>query len=348
MAAEGPGQLRCLPLDEVTRPAWDDYARGKREAWLPHLADWSLKIVPALGHECRSFMVIDGEGKVRGLVPLGLRRSRLFGASLVSVPGASWAGPLAEEGGALEAITEELVRQAREARVKFVEIRDGERLPEPFGVTAGYLRFPISLRPGLDAPVPDERTRRRLKKAHKAGVRAVLVSPDRDEFHDIYARAMARLGSPALGREFFRALASAFGEELRVVLVEAGGAVVAVDLVGFWNGLGCSLFAGATDVGREVQADLIAIEAGLAAAVSRGCHTFDLGRSPAGSGGQTFKLHWKPQAVPLGYQHLRNGCGAPPDLNPDRVLWRAARTVWKLFPLWFQARLGSSIARQLL
>ncbi|MBI2945966.1 MAG: GNAT family N-acetyltransferase [Candidatus Wallbacteria bacterium] len=348
MAVEGPGKLKCLSLEAATRPAWEGYARGKREAWLPHLADWSLRVVPALGHECRSFMVVDEQGEVRGLLPLGLRRSRLFGDSLVSVPGASWAGPLAQDEVVLEAMMQEVIRQACECRVGFVEIRDGERLPEPFGVTSAYLRFPIHLESGSGLPVPDERTRRRLKKAHKAGVRPVLTNPDCGELHEIYSTAMARLGSPALGREFFRALASSFGDELRVVLVEAGGVAVAADLVGFWNGLGCSLFAGATDAGRSAHADLIAIEAGLRAAADRGCHTFDLGRSPASSGGQTFKMHWNPRSVPLGYQYLRSGCGDPPDLNPDRMLWRAARTVWKVMPSWLQARLGPAVARQLL
>jgi FemAB-related protein (PEP-CTERM system-associated) len=340
--------MKLVALEAANREAWDRYVQGRPEAWVTHDSGWALEVVRALGHEPSSLLAIDGEGKVRGVLPLAARRSLLFGNSLVSLPGANWCGLVADAPDVAGELASEAVRQAAQAGLAHVELRGGGALPEPFAAGGRFCRFPIEL-PGGSVPEPDKQTRRRLRRAGEAGLTVEFDACDLNAFYRVYLAAMARLGSPPFGRDFFEALAQALGPRLKVLLVRASdGEVVAADLLAVWKGLASSLFAGATRRGRELQADLVAIQEGLRHAARLGCGCYDLGRSTAGSGGQTFKEHFGARAVPLAYWRHSTGGATAPELDPTRPLWLAARATWRLLPGGLQARLGPRIARHLL
>lgn len=340
--------MRVVALDEDNRAAWDAYAGAAAAAWLPHRSAWSLEVAAALGHRCLSTMAIDDAGRVRGVLPMALRTSRLFGRSIVSAPGASWAGAIADDGETAALLAAELLRLAGLHRADFVEVRGGAPLAGDFARREGFLRFPIDLAGLTEAPEPDKQSKRRLKRAASAGVRTTLETGQLDSFYRVYLDAMARLGSPPFGRDFFGALEASFPEAIRVLLVWDGDRTIATDLLGFWNGMGSSLFAGATALGRELAADVVAVQAGIAEAVRRECRVFDLGRSPAGSGGQTFKEHWPVVPAPLEYWQAGLGGHSVPEFNAEAWHWKAARAAWRWLPAAVQASAGPPIARFLL
>ncbi len=341
--------MKAVELEQGNRGDWDRYVEGHPDAWVTHDSGWALEVVQAMGHRPRSLMAIDDDGRVRGILPLAERRSLLFGSSLLSIPGANWAGVVSDAPEAAALLAHEALRLAGQAGLSQVEIRGGGALPGPFASGGRFCRFPIELEAGR-VPEPDKQTRRRLRRSDEAGLTAEFETGGLETFHRVYLEAMARLGSPPFGREFFEALERALGPRLKALLVRApDGEVVAADLLAVWKGLASSLFAGATGRGRELQADVVAIREGLRQAALLGCRCYDLGRSTAGSGGQTFKEHFGAKAVPLAYwRHAIDGGAAAPELDPTRPHWRAARTAWRLLPAGLQQWLGPRIARHLL
>ncbi len=339
--------MKIRELEGENRESWDAYASGHQLAWLPHLSGWSLEVLPAMGHRTASLMATDEADRVVGILPLGIRKSWLFGSSLVSVPGASWAGILSESPAVAEILTQAALDLGRRESVSHLELRDGEQQEDELQISITYNRFPIPLEGLATPPRADKQTRRRIRRAAEAGLKVEIRSGDLQGFHSIYLESMARLGSPPFPMAFFEALQGASKGSLEVLFVYHEGTPVATDLLGFWNGLGSSLFAGATEEGRRLSADVVAVEAGIAEALRRGCHTFDLGRSPAGSGGQKFKEHWAVEPTPLHYGRRAIAGSLPAGLDPDRPHWRLARAVWRQLPPALQKWLGSRIAPHL-
>src|SRR5690606_20680437 len=72
-----------------------------------HLSGWRHVMEDVLGHENRSLVSMDGDGAIRGLLPLVRVRSRLLGHYLISMPLLNDGGPLGAP-----AIADSLVREA--------------------------------------------------------------------------------------------------------------------------------------------------------------------------------------------------------------------------------------------
>ena len=86
-----PVTLSRLGADRLTGRElvveWDDYCARHFAATPYHLWAWGRAVVTALGHEPYYLYTQDG-GRITGVLPMFLRKSRLFGTNLVSVPAA--------------------------------------------------------------------------------------------------------------------------------------------------------------------------------------------------------------------------------------------------------------------
>src|SRR6185436_11019105 len=95
---------------------WDGYC-AKHPAGTPyHLSAWVRAVAAALGHEPH-YLYAHEAGSVTGVLPLFLRKSRLFGTNLVSVPAANVGGPLADDDATAVRLLEEAVALAAELNV---------------------------------------------------------------------------------------------------------------------------------------------------------------------------------------------------------------------------------------
>ena len=86
---------------------------------------WGRAVADVLGHEPHYLCVEEG-GRIAGVLPLALRRSRLFGTNLVSVPAANVGGPLADDDTSAQRLVEGATALARELNVKPEEVAEME------------------------------------------------------------------------------------------------------------------------------------------------------------------------------------------------------------------------------
>ena len=153
-------------------------------------------------------MASDEHDEVRGVLPLVLLSSRLFGRFLVSMPFFNYGGVLADTLEAQEALLEAAIGLAKELDVAFIELRHQESL----GLKWPSKQHKVSMR--LDLPTDFEtlwkgfpsKLRSQIRRAQKEAMTVRIASQELlDDFYQLFARNMRDLGTPVYGRRFFEA-----------------------------------------------------------------------------------------------------------------------------------------------
>ncbi|HKK07701.1 MAG TPA: GNAT family N-acetyltransferase, partial [Gemmatimonadota bacterium] len=223
----GGGPVQVGPFDG-TREEWDAFVRGTAGWTHFHLYGWRRVLEDVLRHDCLYMAARDPVGELRGVLPMTRVKSPIFGHFLVSLPFVNYGGPLGDDE-AVRALTEEAVGRARTEGADLLELRSRRDLGLDLPVSHRKITVLLDL-PGD----PDElwdglksKVRSQVRRPRKEGVE-VRFGPDQVEpFHDVFARHMHTLGTPAHGLDLFRALAREFEEDMWVGCAYLDGAPVA-------------------------------------------------------------------------------------------------------------------------
>src|SRR5437899_2056587 len=198
---------------------WDRYVLCHPLASGYHLMAWRRVVENTTGHTTIYLMATDELDEVRGVLPLVLLSSRLFGRFLVSVPFFNYGGVLADTLDAQEALLEAAVALAKQLEVSFVELRSQESQ----GLTWPCKQHKVSMR--LDLPTDFEtlwkgfssKLRSQIRRAQKEAMTVRIASTELlDDFYQLFARNMRDLGTPVYARRFFEAIVRTFPTETRV------------------------------------------------------------------------------------------------------------------------------------
>ena len=163
-------------------------------------------------------------GRITGVLPISRARSRIFGDCLVSLPLAVYGGVCADDAGSYRALLEagsatgrspgrEISRAAQPCRA----------VPELVARPRSYVTFTQDLTAGpekLMKGLPRD-TRYAIRKGQKAGLEWT-EDLTLQEFYDLYAQSVHRLGTPVFPRELFASLRSEFPKQVRLFGVRKG------------------------------------------------------------------------------------------------------------------------------
>lgn len=343
---------RCVTSD---RQAWDACVAASPEATLCHRFDWMIVIKEVWGHANYS-LVAESDGRVRGVLPLFLIRSRLFGTRLVSTPNAVYGGPVATDERTKCRLVEAALDLGRELKADFVELRDsrgwegGPWRIEPRRQDL-YVTFECEL-PECDedlmAAFPRD-VRRMIRLGGRAGL-TVEAGGARllEDFYGIYSSSLHRLGTPVFPRRLFRSFLSRFGPDCEILVVSHEGRPAGAVMSFYFRGTVLPYFGGAdpfyygSGVSNFMYFEL------MKRAAKRGCGRFDFGRSKTGTGAFEFKRGWGMKARPLPYRFFSIGGGRIPDLNPLNPRFSLMIEMWKRLPAGVARLAGPLVVRKLL
>ena len=178
-----------------------------------HLSGWRRVFESAFGHET-VYLAAREHGRIVGVLPLVVFRSRVFGRFAVSLPFVNYGGVLRRgRRGRAGAGGEGRRRSPRRGRLSHVELRHTARqLPD---LPARTHKVGMRLALGADAARAwdglDRKVRNQVRKAEKSGLTwrrggAELL----DRFYAVFARNMRDLGTPVYSRRFFEQVLSTF------------------------------------------------------------------------------------------------------------------------------------------
>ncbi len=122
---------------------WDQFVRSVSGWTHFHLYGWRTVMERVFHHECCYLVARSGDAIV-GVLPLVRVKSALFGHYLVSMPFVNYGGPLGSDE-AIVALTEAAERQARQDRVKLLELRSRRPLPVALPVSTRKITVVLDL-----------------------------------------------------------------------------------------------------------------------------------------------------------------------------------------------------------
>lgn len=318
-----------------------------------HRPAWMRAIAQACGHEAHYLLATDGQGMIRGVLPLHDVRSALFGHALVSTGFAVGGGVIADTPEVAGQLAEAGWALARRTGAPSLELRGGTLPDDPAwhldrDTYAGFVRPLASDDEAILSAIPrKQRAEVRRALGFDLDVRIGREAIDRREHYRVYSESVRNLGTPVFPRHLFDTVLDAFGADADILTVRHDGKAVASVLSLYHRGIVMPYWGGGTKEARGLRANDLMYFALMRHARARGCDGFDFGRSKVGTGAFAFKKNWGFTPEPLPYAIRTADGAAPRSINPLDPKYRLKIAIWQRLPLWAANRLGPLIARGL-
>ncbi len=338
---------------------WDEFVLARPEGTFFHLSPWRTILKTSFGYEPLYLCARDSDG-IRGVLPLFLVKSALFGRSLVAMPVGVYGGPVVTDEQTHSALLQAATRLAKKESVRYLEIRGNPHGQFGIGADANgdasrwsrkdlYFTFLSEIDSSDEANLAriPRKQRRMVRQGEKHGLKAVFDNRRLMEFYNIYAESVRNLGTPVYGFDYFQNLVSIFGERCNVLLVEYDGRAIAGVLSFFFRDQVLPYYGGALKQYLHLAPNDFMYWELMRHAAARGCRVFDFGRSKEGTGPYHFKRHWGFEAKPLpSWYYTMNGRSAP-DTSPLNPKLQWAIRIWRGLPLGVTKLIGPHIVRHI-
>lgn len=345
--ADGP--LSVELASDAHAAEWNAFLQRHPHGSFYHLSEWSGINARALRNP--SFNLIAREaGNIRGVLPLTLVASPLFGRVLCSMPFVNYGGPVAVDATATDALVRAARNRADELGADYLELRCASAIETDMQVSTRKISMHIDLAADPDTLwnkfTSKHRTNIRRAQKNELEVRSGGIEL-LDVFYAVMEESWRALGTPFYARSYFEAILKALPDHTRIFVCSRGAQPVAVAFNGYFNGMVEGLWAGGTALSRPLQANYALYWDMIRDACVRGCTRYHLGRSTADSGAEDFKKKWNAGASQLYWYFHRPRGGEVPQLNVDNPKYRLAIQVWRKLPLWVTRVIGPPLARSI-
>jgi FemAB-related protein (PEP-CTERM system-associated) len=327
---------------------WDAFVLSLPSATFFHLSGWKKVVEQAFAHQT-FYMMAQRAGRVTGVLPLTLVRTKLFGASLISNAFCVYGGPVSSDAisqAALEDAAIELMERLRISVLEFRSFADNRADWVSKGDLYATFRKPIEPSVEHNLKAIPRKQRAMIRKGMQNGLKSE-VDNDVSRLYRIYAESVRNLGTPVFAKTYFDLLRTTFPEQSDIVTVISNGRPVASVLNFYFRDEVLPYYGGGTADARRLAANDFMYWEVMRRACERGYRLFDFGRSKLDTGPYNFKRYWGFEPTPLVYQFRLAPGRKVPELNPLNPKLRLFVELWKRLPLSIATRLGPSIVRGL-
>jgi FemAB-related protein (PEP-CTERM system-associated) len=341
LASVRVGALEAEDASEIDR-----FVTRSRSGTFCHLSGWSSVVREVFRHQ--TFSLVARRGKqITGVFPVSLVRSRFFGSCLVSLPLAVYGGVCADDEESYSELLAAASKLANELKVKYLEMRNRD---EPFATSLPgrdlYVTFTQDLTLGPEKLLQNlpRDTRYMVRKSLKAGLEWT-EDLTLEEFYEIYARSVHRLGTPVFPRRLFTCFRSTFARQCRVFGVRKGKIPIAGVLCFYFRDQVLPYYAGSLAEFAQDAPNNFMYWNLMLQSCREGLRVFDFGRSKRGTGSFHFKSSWSMRVTELPYRYHLVRATKVPEMSPVDQKFRAAVALWKRLPFPVTKILGPRLIR---
>jgi FemAB-related protein (PEP-CTERM system-associated) len=325
---------------------WDHFVTSSPSGTFCHLFGWKPVIEQVLEHPCY-YLTARREQGFSGVFPIGRIRNKLFGDCLVSLPLAVYGGICADDHDSYSSLLKAGSDLANRLGVKYLEMRNRTELfPSSLPGRDLYVTFRQALSPGperLMQQLPRD-TRYAVRKSLKAGLEWT-EDLGLEEFYEIYARSVHRLGTPVFSRELFARFQSEFPKQCRLFGVRKGATAIAGVLCFYFRDQVMPYYAGALPEYYKDSPNNFMYWNLISQSCREGFRLFDFGRSKRGTGSFQFKSSWSMQETTLPYRYHLVRAKDVPQLSPVDRKFQGPVSLWKKLPFAWTKVLGPKVIR---
>jgi FemAB-related protein (PEP-CTERM system-associated) len=295
------------------------------------------------------YLAARDERGIRGVFPVSWVRSRLFGDCLVSMPLAVYGGICANDQDAYFSLLNAGRELAHRLGVQYLEMRNRT---EPFPTNLPgrdlYVTFTQDLTPGpekLMQALPRD-TRYAVRKSLKAGL-DWTEDLTLEEFYEIYAHSVHRLGTPVFSKRLFEVLRSEFSGQCRLFGVRKGKAPIAGVLCLYFRDQVLPYYAGALPEYYKDSPNNFMYWSLMAQSCKEGFKVFDFGRSKRDTGSFHFKSAWSMEVTELPYRYYLALGKEVPHMSPVDAKFQLPVRLWKKMPFALTKIIGPQLIRRI-
>ena len=328
---------------------WDQFVLNRRDASGYLLSGWRRVFENAFGHETL-YLAAREHGRIVGVLPLAIFKSRVFGRFAVSLPFVNYGGVCAEDDEVAQALVAKASSVAEKRGLSHVELRHTERLmPQlPARTHKVTMRLMLGDDPARMWEGLDRKVRNQVRKAEKSGLTwrrggAELL----DRFYEVFAINMRDLGTPVYSPRFFREVLANFPETATVCLVDHGDRTVAGAIaLSHRDVLEVPWASSLREYRSQCPNNLLywkIIEHGVDTRKT----SLDFGRSTPNEGTYHFKQQWGAKPEPLYWEYAMQSGRELPNLSPSNPKYRAAINLWTRLPVGLTKIIGPHIVRSI-
>ncbi len=328
---------------------WDDFVYRSPGASHCHLSGWRRVIERAYGH--RTYYIWAHEnGETKGILPLVLIRSNLFGKTLVSMPFLDEGGICSGEEKAKVGMYQKSLELYEDLKADSIDMRHRR----PSGIVLPCHGSKVTFTLKLDAN-PDQmwkhfdaKLRNQIRKSLKSGMTATWTGKEGlSDFYRVFATNMRDLGSPVHSRIFFASILDEFPDSARFILVHKGSETIGGGLCLLFKDTVFMPWASSKKEYLSMCPNNLLYWEVIRSGCLRGYRVFDFGRSSRGSGPYKFKKQWGAIEEPLHWQLFSRHKNWTPTVSTPDSRYRWGVYAWKRLPLTIANSLGPILRKQI-
>jgi FemAB-related protein (PEP-CTERM system-associated) len=328
----------------------DAYVRAHPRGSFFHLSGWRKVVERVYGHEPLELFAWRGERLV-GVLPLMLCRGFFGERRMVSMPYATYGGPLGDDADTVRALVARAGEIARELSAGYLELRclqDPELDLVENTLYCTFLRALPADPAAVLAGMPKKARAEARKARDKHGLELSRGLWYLEDLQRLFTLNKHQLGSPGLPEAHFRAIVEQFESSVSVHLVRQGRTPLSAVMSFAYGDTLIAYYAG-TQPGadRALGASNFMYLALQEWAVERGFRVFDFCRSRVDSGAFQFKKHQGFEPTPLHYRYQLVRRRSVPAFTPSNPRTAVLRRAWTALPVWAVRRLSDRLARYL-
>ncbi|KAA3613256.1 MAG: FemAB family PEP-CTERM system-associated protein [Calditrichaeota bacterium] len=329
---------------------WDEYVEQHECGSVYQKSEWKKIIENHFGKKTFYIYVLD-DNQIKGVLPLILFKSKLFGTFIISVPYVNYGGMLYSDKEAEKLLKTEAEKIRKETDANFVELRNLTDQHTGLKVKTQKVTF------FLDLPDDEEE----LFKSFKSKLRSQIRRPLKeemyskvggiellDEYYSIFCRNMRDLGTPVYSKNFFKTILeeSPNNSNLVIVYTKEHKAVASAFIIGSKERMEIPWASTLREYNR-LSPNMLLYWDILRFSISKGYKQFDFGRCSKDSGTYKFKKQWGAIEQQLYWYYLLPEGEDLPEINPNNPKYKLAISLWQKMPLFMTKIIGPHLVKNL-
>jgi FemAB-related protein (PEP-CTERM system-associated) len=338
---------------------WDNYVRKHRYSTPYHLLFFKKVIENTYHHKSRYLIAFDEQDNVKGVLPLFLINSLLFGKDIVSLPFCDYGGLLCDEDETGTKLLQEGLRITGKENYKSLELRQTNQISYISSIGESFSKFTSvqlsKVRMILKLPVTTEelfssfpaKLRSQIRKPQKEGCTVRIGGLELiSDFYDVFTYNMRDLGSPVHPRKLIELMLKTDSESNRLFVVYHDNVPVACSLVSGLNGVLVNPWASFKRSYQKIAPNMLLYWEMLTYAIDHKYQHFDFGRSTPDEGTYKFKQQWGACAEQLYWYKITESQQKSNDTDEGRSK-KLFIKVWQKLPLTVTKYLGPLLRRHI-
>jgi FemAB-related protein (PEP-CTERM system-associated) len=331
---------------------WDEYVDGHKDACPYHRFAWLLSIEQAYQHHNVSLLAFNGD-KVVGVLPCIKMQKPFSKASYCALPFCDLGFAIANDSTILQALQSEALARLQNEGGNSFDYRDSINGIPSDELAGKKVRMVLPL-PGDSETLMSgfkSKLRSQIRKAEKNGLTCVIANSQTqiDDFYQIFAINMRKLGSPVHSKKWFENLFKHYAHHIMLSVVYSDKVPVGAGIVLHSAKYAAIPWASTVAEYNKLAPNMMLYWSLLEQASNLGCTEFDFGRSTYDEGTYKFKRQWGAEPVPLAWSNLVVSTTPMTTNSADIVsqILSFVEKVWAKLPLAVTTLVGPKIRKHI-